>query len=176
MLKQYGAYYCDTIEELYDVTKMLAFHGPIMGKRLLAIETSGGLGIIACDESERAGLEMPEVSDERKVQLRKDLPAHAVLRTWIDIVSMDPDSFIKVAQTGVADDYDMVLLIFGDPVVRAGEIVAAYKKRTDKPIFVAFSGGGEVEKHEWPLIQAQGVPVFPSVERAMAYFRLRPRK
>jgi len=39
--------------------------------------------------------------------------------------------------------------------------VEAFKKKTDKPIVVVFSGGGEIQEKETRKIIDLNVPVFP---------------
>ena len=62
---------------------------------------------------------------------------------------------------------DAILTIFGDPIEHAAETAAYIKSITDKPVLAAFLGGGEVQKREVPQMNAAGVPVFPTPERAV---------
>lgn len=78
--------------------------------------------------------------------------------------------FEQALLTRIMDKYDALLLIFGDPVEEASKVVAAFQRNTDKPIIVAFSGGGKVEEEEKKRIYDLKVPVYPSVTRAMKYF------
>jgi len=81
------------------------------------------------------------------------------------------EPFEEATLARIMDRYDALLLIFGDPVVGASKVVAAFKRNTDKPIVVAFSGGGKVEEEERNKIYDLKVPVYPSVTRAMKYFQ-----
>jgi len=52
-------------------------------------------------------------------------------------------------------------------VVDASKAVREFKKDTQNPILVVFSGGGKVQKRETRKILKLGLPVYPSVERAL---------
>jgi acyl-CoA synthetase (NDP forming) len=171
VLKQYNILRAETVDEFYDLVKTLTCLGSFKVRRLLVIETSGGLGIIAADQAEQAGLELPQLGDATIEQLHSLLPAHSVLNNPLDLASIDAQLFEGIAGLGLMSRYDALLLIFGDPVEGASRAVQAFLEGTTKPILVAFSGGGEIEAEEKLKIMRLGVPVFPTVERAMTYFR-----
>lgn len=171
VLRQHGIIQVDTSEELYDLAKALEYLGHVTGKRLLIVESSGGLGIIASDMAERTGLELPDLDEQTKEKLREFLAPHASLSNPLDTASIVAEPFEKIAELGIVDDYDVLLLIFGDPVENSSNAVRLFKERSGTPMIVAFSGGGTPEEVEKQKIINLGVPVFPCVERAMAYFR-----
>jgi len=169
VLKQHKIYQAETSEEFYDLSKALACLGRVTGKTVLIAETSGGVGIIASDQVARAGMELPPLVEDNKPAIREVVAPHAVVSNPLDIAAIGADTYIKVAERLVIDQYDLIWLIFADPVERASEAVQAFKKRTDKPIIVEFSGGGDVEAIEKRKIVELGVPVFASAERALVF-------
>ena len=171
VLKQHKVYVAESSEEFYDLSKALACLGRVAGRRVMVAETSGGIGIIASDQLDRAGLELPALDDRTKEELRKVAPLHAVVSNPLDIAAIGADHFIKAAEVISPDHYDLVWLIFADPVERASEAVQAFRKRSGKPIIVEFSGGGDVEAVEKRKIIEMGVPVFASAERALVFLR-----
>jgi acyl-CoA synthetase (NDP forming) len=138
---------------------------------LLIVESSGGLGTLASDLADDAGLELPDLDAFSKEELRAFFPSHLALRNPLDTASLEPEIYLRVASTLAMDSFDAVLLIFGDPVRGAAEVVEGFRKHTRNPIVVAFSGGGQIEATERKKIFDLGVPVYPSVARAMKYFQ-----
>jgi len=171
VLKQHRVFVVESSEEFYDLSKALVCLGRVAGRRVMIAETSGGIGIIASDQLDRAGLELPGLDEATKEGLRKVAPSHAVISNPLDIAAIGADHFIKAADVISPDHYDLVWLIFADPVERASEAVQAFRSRSNKPIIVEFSGGGDVEAVEKRKIIEMGVPVFPSAERALAFLR-----
>jgi acyl-CoA synthetase (NDP forming) len=171
VLKQHRVFVVESSEEFYDLSKALVCLGRVAGRRVMIAETSGGIGIIASDQLDRAGLELPGLDEATKEGLRKVAPSHAVISNPLDIAAIGADWFIKAADVISPDHYDLVWLIFADPVERASEAVQAFRNRSNKPIIVEFSGGGDVETVEKRKIIEMGVPVFPSAERALAFLR-----
>ncbi len=171
VLKQHRIYQAETSEEFYDLSKALACLGRVTGRAVLVVETSGGVGIIATDQIASAGLELPGLAEEDQFAIRQVVAPHAVVSNPLDIAAISADTFIRVAERIVLDQYDLIWLIFADPVERASEAVQAFRNRTDKPIIVEFSGGGDVEAVEKRRIVEMGVPVFPSAERALPFLR-----
>lgn len=173
ILRQNNIIRAETIEDLYDLAKGFNYiKKPLEGKRILIIESSGGLGTIASDHVDRAGLELPELDDEIKKRLREILPSHISPNNPLDMAVIHSEPFERVASIGIMDKYDGLLLIFGDPVLNASRIVSDFKKNTDKPIVVVFSGGGEVEEMERKKIYDLKVPIYPTVTRAIRYFHV----
>jgi len=176
VLRQNSIFRAESTEDLFDITKALSHLKYPAGRRLLVVESSGGLGTIASDIAENAGLELPDLDEEAKEKLRQFLPPFLVPGNPLDttsryMVGLTGESFEEAMLARIMDRYDAFLLIFGDPVAGASKVVAAFKRNTDKPIVVAFSGGGKVEEEERKKIYDLKVPVYPSVTRAMRYFQ-----
>jgi len=74
------------------------------------------------------------------------------------------------AAVAVAERHDLAdvyLLIFGDPIPGATEVVQRLKARMGARFAVAYLGGGEIEKVERVSLHAAGIPVFPTPQRAI---------
>ena len=164
IFKKYNVHRADTIEELYDYAKALAHMSKPPGRRLLNITSSGGAAIIAIDQAEKLGFETPTPSSALKERLRAILPAHCAVDNPIDLtgdVIGDPTLYTKVIDAA-RDDYDTMVIIFGDPISGASKIVTP-----DASELVIFLGGADVEREERLLIHERGIPVFPAPERGL---------
>jgi acyl-CoA synthetase (NDP forming) len=164
IFKKYRVHRADTLEELYDYAKALAYMSKPAGKRLLNITSSGGAAILAIDQAERLGFETPPPAAALKERLRKILPAHCAVDNPIDLtgdVIGDPTLYSKVMEAARAD-YDTMVIIFGDPIAGASRIVTPGASE-----LVIFLGGADVEREERLLIHERGIPVFPTPERGL---------
>jgi acetyltransferase len=179
IFKKYGVVRADNLEELYDFAKGLAYMDRPTGKRLLMISSSGGAAILGIDEAEKYGLEVPYPTEELKARLRAFLPSHCGLTNPIDLTGdaiTDPSLYSKTIAEAKSD-YDTSVVIFGDPVHGASDIV------TGKGELVVYCGGAEVEREEALKMHEKGIPVYPTPERGVralaqffAYEKGKPRE
>ncbi|MDD5475327.1 MAG: acetate--CoA ligase family protein [Syntrophales bacterium] len=163
IFEQYKVHRADNLEELYDFAKALAYMEKPSGKRLLHISSSGGAAILAIDEAENLGFQSPPPSKALQKKLRTFLPAHCGVTNPIDLTGdaiSDPSLYSKVIDAA-KQDYDTSVVIFGDPVHGASDIV------TGKGELVVYCGGADVEREEARLLHQKGIPVYPTPERGI---------
>ncbi|HAY21564.1 MAG TPA: CoA-binding protein [Desulfobacterales bacterium] len=175
IFRKYKVHRAETIEELYDFAKGLAYLSKPRGRRLLNITSSGGAAILAIDAAERLGFQLPPPSPVLQAKLREIVPPHCAVGNPVDLtgdVMSDPGLYAKVIDASRVE-YDNLVVIFGDPVPGAHQIVTPNAQE-----LVIFLGGAEVERQEVPLIHRRGIPVFPTPERGLGalhqFFRFEP--
>ena len=163
IFRKYKVHRADNLEELYDFAKALAYMEKPSGKRLLNISSSGGAAILAIDEAEKLGFEIPAPTQALQDRLRAFLPSHCGVSNPIDLTGdaiSDPSLYAKVIQEAKSD-YDTSVVIFGDPIHGASDIV------TGKGELIVFCGGADVEREETRLLHQKGIPVYPTPERGI---------
>jgi len=168
-LRKIGFEKVETIDELYDCSKVLAVEKKRPGKRVQVITSSGGSGIVAVDVLEELGLDVAPLSAAASARLKEVLPSHCVVGNPLDLTGDTPAERYKEAVLALAEEepgIDLYLLIFGDPIPRAMENCLEMKKLVDKPIIACYIGGGEVEEVEFKKMNGARIPTFPTPERA----------
>ena len=163
IFRRYKVHRADNLEELYDFAKALAYMEKPSGKRLLNISSSGGAAILAIDESEKLGFENPAPTPALQKRLRAFLPAHCGVSNPIDLTGdaiSDPSLYAKVIAEAKSD-YDTSVVIFGDPIHGASDIV------TGRGELIVYCGGADVEREESRLLHQKGIPVYPTPERGI---------
>jgi acetate---CoA ligase (ADP-forming) len=175
IFRKYKVHRAETVEELYDFAKALAYYPKPTGRRLLHITSSGGAAILAIDAAEKLGFEVPPPSKELRAKLQEIVPAHCAVGNPVDLtgdVMSDPGLYVRVI-AAARKEYDNLVLIFGDPIPDAAQIVSPGLHE-----LVVFMGGADIERQEVPLMHQKGVPVFPTPERGLAalhqFFRFDP--
>ena len=171
--RQFGIVRAPDIESLYDSTKALAILNLDGGNRIVVITSSGGCGILAVDEAERRGLQVPLLPPEAVTALRGgNLPPNAILSNPLDLTVCPAEDF--EAAVSVIERYDLAdiyLLIFGDPIPGATEVVQRIREKVGDCVAVVYLGGGEVEKVERVKMHKAGIPVFATPQRAIRAIR-----
>ena len=86
LFHQAGILRADTLEELVDAAALLSSQPLPRGRQVALLTNAGGLGILAADACEAAGLELSELSEETQVALAAVLPAEASLANPVDML------------------------------------------------------------------------------------------
>jgi len=114
LFRQYGVRRAASIESLFDIAYAAAgLHGKATPQRLGIFTVSGGVGILAADAAEAAGLEVPALPTATQEKLRQLLPLAAVrnpvdgtAQIWADMAVFRQFLRLMVAEGGC----DAVLL------------------------------------------------------------------
>ncbi len=164
-----GAIVVSSIEELYDAAKALATMPKLTGNRVCIVTSSGGAGVLATDAGYEVGLALAQPSEATMDDLRGKLPSYCSVRNPMDLTGDATAGMYETVVRRATEDpaVDAFLIIFGDPIPGAAEMIRRARAEIGKPIGVAFLGGGEVEGEERRNFAAARIPVYPSSERAM---------
>ena len=154
LFAQTGIVRTDTLEEMFDVAKLLSGQRLPAGRKVGILTNAGGPGILAADTLESNGLEVPALSDRTVAELRAFLPAEAGATNPVDMIaSATPESYGRALRIlGDADEIDMVFAIFipagrAEPDAVAKALVAAKEALvTDLPVVTVFMSADGLPK------------------------------
>lgn len=167
--RQIGIQRASETEALYDIAKAMATIKRPSGNRLLVVSSSGGGGALSIDAAEQNGLVVPRLAPALVEELKKlELQPLASLKNPLDLSSELAFYFKRAVP--LADEFDAadtILLVFGDPVQDAPDLVRYLAANVRASLAIAYLGGGEIQDQSLVEIQAAGVPVFPTPERAI---------
>jgi acetyl coenzyme A synthetase (ADP forming)-like protein len=132
LFNQAGVLRVDTLEELLDVTALLATQPLPRGRRVAVLTNAGGLGILCADACESAGLSLSPLLNETVKALGEVLPAEASIGNPIDMLgSAVGTTYESVLPLLLRDQsVDAVIVLFVPPVVAGAEEVARAIVRT----------------------------------------------
>ncbi len=182
--KQTGVIPVESLEEMVDVVLALLHFPCPRGPRVGIVGRGGGIGVIATDLCERAGLSVPSFAPETRSQLEKVNPeAGASVRNPVE-TALGLAGASQFYQEGLqvvdADPHiDFILTHIGvDVYGRVGsleetvDILIETAKTLTKPMVVALYAGASLETIA-AVAQAQqrcleaGLAVYPTVEAAV---------
>jgi acyl-CoA synthetase (NDP forming) len=162
VFRQLKIHRADSLEELYDYSKALAYVPAPAGPRMLIVTSSGGSAIIATDVAEENGFRVSPLPVPLASRLRELLPPHCIVGNPLDLTGdTDAERYARVLAPS-REHYDVVMTIFGDPIPGASEIL-----EPGGPELVAYLGGADVERSERLLLHEKKIAVFPTPERAV---------
>ena len=186
--KQTGAIPTNTLEELINVILALLHMPCPKGRRVGLMGRGGGLGVIATDSCERAGLKVPPFLPETSRQLEEIVPeAGSVIRNPVEGprgISDTADFYAKGLKIVDADsqiDFTLPRLavdIYGgrqtnlqQQLLKVVEVIVSTAQTLTKPMTVVLYAGEHLEtiaavlEARERLLKA-GIPVYPTIEAA----------
>ena len=153
LFRQAGVIRAQTLDELIDVATLLSAQPVPRGRRVALVTNAGGLGILAADACEAAGLELPHPSDATRAALAEVMPAEGSSANPIDLLGgATAQSFATALPPVLADPtFDAAIVLFVPTVGTDEDEVGAAISRA-----AATAGGKPVL---CTFISAKGAPV-----------------
>jgi acetyl coenzyme A synthetase (ADP forming)-like protein len=114
LFRQAGVIRTDTLEQMFEVTSLLANQPLPKGRRVAVLTNAGGPAILAVDALEAGGLSVTEFSPELQERLREGLAAEAAVRNPVDMIaSAGPDQYKASLRTLLdSDEIDSVIVVY----------------------------------------------------------------
>jgi acetyltransferase len=144
------------------------------GHRVAILTISGGPGVLASDQAERSGLELPAPGAATVDKLRRLAPPFAALGNPLDLTPQCPPANFAEAIEAVFLDraYDGVIVInCGLDIPEFGEGVAAAAHATAKPVTAYLLETPRIEAR----LREAGIPLLDSPERAVSAYAVMTR-
>lgn len=169
-----------TIDDLLDAGALIATGSRLTDSvRIGVITTSGGSGILAADAIEANGLALAALSQGTIDDVTAIIPEYGNASNPVDVTAA------VMAQPGLFEDCVNVLaedsnvdalvacfaVLVGDDVLRIAQALGSVRARTGKPVVAARTGAAALAPEGAAQLLAQGVPVYPTPERAVAALR-----
>ncbi len=184
VFKQANIIYAESLEEMFDFTKIFDKAIKPKGRRVLIVTNGGGYGIISTDSVIKNELKMSELSNNIKTSLRKRLPKLVNIRNPLDLIGDANTERYKIAiEAGLEDnnvDILLVVLLYQTPLITTDvvEVVSEFNDLKKKPIII-ISTGGDFTEVLMENLEENNVPcyVFPengikSIKKLVDYYKV----
>jgi acetyl coenzyme A synthetase (ADP forming)-like protein len=170
LFREAGVIRAKTLDELIDVAALLSAQPVPRGRRVALVTNAGGLGILAADACEAAGLELPQPSDANRASLAEVMPPEGSAANPIDLLGgATAETFAAALPPVLADPaFDAAIVLFVPTVGTNEEEVGAAISRAaatavDKPVLCVFVSAKGAPTS---LRSAADVPAFAYPEAA----------
>ncbi|HKJ31883.1 MAG TPA: acetate--CoA ligase family protein [Balneolales bacterium] len=173
--KYSGVLRADTMEELFDWARTLAWQPLPKGNRIAVLTNAGGPAIMAVDALERVGLHISELTKETRHYLKQRLPVAASVTNPVDILAGSGPATYAVALDALLSDptVDAALVIQAPQdwflPASLAEVVAEVAAVHDKPVLASIMGKASVDQ-ALTILHQRRVPNFSFPERAASAF------
>lgn len=174
VFKQAGAIEANNWEELFDFARAFSTQPSPKNNKVAIITDGGGFGVLATDECEKVGLQLPEPSGKIKSVLSKQFPSYAIVKNPIDLTGDTDAKRYEVALNEClgSKEFDGIICIILFQVPRLEEKVTDVilsAKKYQKPILCC-AAGGKYTKRLSEKLETNGIPVYSTPERAVRAF------
>jgi acetyltransferase len=173
--RRVGVLRVEAVDDLFDISEVLAKQPRPQGNRLTVITNAGGPGVLATDALISEGGQLSKISLATMQALNETLPAHWSHNNPIDILGdASPERYVNTLQLTAQDPNSDGLLVIltpqamTDPTQTAEEL-KKYGTRLGKPLLASWMGGADVAAGESILNQA-GIPTFEYPDTAARMF------
>ncbi len=188
LCRQAGAIRVESLEELVDTAVAFQFVKNLNGPRVVVVGGGGGASVLAADDLDAAGLELPPLLPETQEALAKIThEAGTSIRNPIDSTSMWDDAGFEgtLRPAAMASNVDVVLYhtsFGGGPggrfqgdwrgrMMRQAELLGKIQQDAGKPVVVAIrpattSDAFDMSADFQELCWRAGLATFPSIARA----------
>ncbi len=179
--KQCGVIRAYNEVELMDYGRALAYGKPLKGKRIAVVTSAGGVGVVTTDyiESEvhGVGLKMAELSEETKRKIKEEIVPFASAENPVDMTAQasdeDYDGVLRELNSDENVDAILVYALFQTPLIseKLVDIILKWHRTGKKPLVVG-TIGSEFAMEMFRKFEKNGVPVYPTIERAVKALRV----
>ncbi|WP_322795202.1 acetate--CoA ligase family protein [Tepidiforma sp.] len=187
LCRQAGAIRVESLEELTDMAVTFQFVRELRGPNIVVVGGGGGASVLAADDLNAAGLELPPLLPETQAELAKVThEAGTSIRNPIDTTSMWEDEGFDATLRPIAAAPNIHVILyhtsfgsgpsarFGDPrnrMARQAETLGRIQQESGKPVVVAIRPATNVEGFQQSLDFQEmcwraGIATYPSIARA----------
>lgn len=166
-----GVLRADTMEELFDWARALAWQPLPTGNRVAVLTNAGGPAILAIDALEAAGLQLAPLTEETCSYLKARLPKVASVNNPVDVLAGSGPGLYAVSLDALLSDptVDAALVIQAPQdwflPASLAEVVAEVAAVHQKPVLASIMGLASVDQ-ALAILHRRRIPNFAFPERA----------
>jgi len=173
VLEQAGAMQAETVDELFDYARVLAYQPTPSDQKNIAIVTNGGgFGVISTDEVSKLDLKLANFNHETLKKLQEKLPDYAIPHNPLDLVGdADVDRY-RFALNAVSSDPNvgivLVIVLLQTSYIESDVVDAITESHVTygKPTIVC-TIGGEFTQMLVKMLEEDHIPSYVTPERAV---------
>jgi len=172
-LEQAGVIQAQTVDELFDYARVLAYQPTPKDQKNIAIITNGGgFGVISTDEVSKLDLKLANFSPETLKRLREKLPDYAVPHNPLDLVGDADVERYRLALNAVSSDPNvgivLVIVLLQTSYIESDVVDAITESQVTygKPTIVC-TIGGDFTQILVKMLEEDHIPSYTTPERAV---------
>ena len=171
--EQAGIIVANDVEQLYDIVKALAMQPVPKGRNIVMVTNGAGPCVMAADKIEEYEMELAPMYDATRSALKNSLPSYCLVsETTVDLTgsatSKDYETALQILAGDPSVHVLMPFFVFQDTPLDEGIVDTTARLLSSGKTIVCCAAGGPYTKKMSKAIEAHGVPVYETAERAVA--------
>jgi acetyl coenzyme A synthetase (ADP forming)-like protein len=169
-----GIIAAQTVDELFDYARVLAYQPVPQDQKNIAVVTNGGgFGVISADEISRIGLKLADFSSDTLKRLTEKLPDYAIPHNPLDLVGDADVERYRMALDAVGFDPNvgiiLVIVLLQTSYIESDVVdaISESKVALGKPIVVC-TIGGDFTQMLVKMLEEDQIPAYPTPGRAVS--------
>lgn len=173
--EQAGAIQATDLSDLFNCTLALSLQSPMRGENVLIITNGGGVGVLATDSAEKAGIPLHFAPESVQEELKKHMPSFGSAKNPVDLTGMaGNDWYYESTKYAFAHEWvDGLVVLYCEtamtnPMEIAKSIHLAINEVNlpDKPVTISFVGGERSDEAMQWLVE-NGIPAYNDPDLAV---------
>ncbi len=170
--RQAGMIVSRNVEDLFDKVKALSMQPLPKGKDVIMVTNGAGPCVMAADRMEQIGIPVAHLSQSTKTELAQKLPSYCLISdTTIDLTGSATSNDYHIALRTLASDPEVQVLmpffVFQDTPLDEGIVQVLAEIRKLGKAIVGCAAGGPYTRMMSKKIEALGIPIYETGERAV---------
>lgn len=174
-IKTVGGIFVEDLSDFLNLTRFVTSAEPIKGD-ILVVTNSGGHGVLTSDAISRSGLNMVDIPDRIKDELRKILPVTSLPKNPLDLSGdAGRDRYAEVMKIVQDLDCTKLVIVQSLPVVSCSEVAKVLLNYKGKGVVGVMMGVDEDSALR--ILESASIPAFNFPEaavRAIRYLTSKP--
>jgi len=172
ILRQSNAIRCQSLEEIFDLVKLMANTKILKDNCLAVISNGGGINVITTDKVAESSICLAKISDATVDKLQKKLPPIVHVGNPLDIIGDACAERYGAAIENFCKDKNVSNLLVTLTVqtateqIKTANAIVKFSKMYNKNIIANFIGGEEISEAV-DLLQQNGISNFPYPENVV---------
>lgn len=170
--RQAGILRVDTIDEVFDAALAFSCQPLPRGNNVAILSNGGGASIVATDECERHGINIVDLAEETKENIKKVIPEFASASNPVDTAGTTSFTIYNEAIKALLRDknVDALIVIYVHTqmsnAIPPAEAVVEIKRKCPKPVIACWMGGTGTEEGV-EILKSGCLPNYSVPERAV---------
>ena len=151
VFKKNGVMRANNLEEFFNLFNLIRNSAAPQERGSVVVTNAGGVGVLTADAMTGKTIELVDITDRQKKELREFLPPESSVSNPIDLLGdAQADRYAKTLKVvAAAKNVGSIICVLTPqdqtPVEEIAQIIIDFKKKTDKTIVTVFLGGTRIE-------------------------------
>lgn len=151
LFRKSGVIRAESFENFINLCKLISLSKAPKNEKVIAITNAGGAGVLTTDAFKNKKVQLAEISEAMKTELKTFLPAESSVANPIDLLGdAQEDRYLKTLEVLEREDADTIVCILTPQqqtrIKEISEAIIEFKKKSKKNIFAVFVGGKRISK------------------------------